>query len=194
MELGSGAHIACREKKSLVGTVRYASLNTHLGVEQSRRDDLESAVYVLVYFLKGKLPWQGLPGKGKAEKYKRIRELKADTKIEDICKDLPLEVQSLLGYVRGLKFEEKPDYDYMKRLLKNIASDNKFEIDSSFDWTIAVSKDEGWVDVKEETKANKEVDESTVNYLVPNPSGNQQKQIENVEQDKGKRRMRCNII
>eukprot|EP00826_Nyctotherus_ovalis_P011556 TRINITY_DN13000_c0_g2_i11.p1 TRINITY_DN13000_c0_g2~~TRINITY_DN13000_c0_g2_i11.p1 ORF type:complete len:186 (+),score=53.18 TRINITY_DN13000_c0_g2_i11:114-671(+) len=166
----------------------------YMGVEQSRRDDLESAVYVLVYFLKGSLPWQGLSVKGKAEKYRQIKELKANTAIEEICKDLPLEIQSLLGYTRGLKFEEKPDYDYMKRLLKDIATENKFEINNSFDWTIAVSKDEGWVDVKEEAKATKEVNESTVNYLVPSSSGNQQKQVEDVEQGKSKRGMRCNIV
>ena len=73
---GANVHIPYRENKSLTGTARYASLNTHLGIEQARRDDLESIGFILVYFLKGKLPWQGLQGNVRDAKYSKINEKK----------------------------------------------------------------------------------------------------------------------
>lgn len=82
-------HIPYKENKNLTGTARYASINAHLGIEQSRRDDLEAIGYVLVYFLKGKLPWQGVRANNKAEKYHKIMEKKMSTPIEYLCLGLP---------------------------------------------------------------------------------------------------------
>jgi len=85
----TGVHIPLKTGKSLTGTARYASINTHAGLEQSRRDELEGIMYVTLYFLRGSLPWQGLPGKTKLEKYKQIMDRKKATGIEGLCEKLP---------------------------------------------------------------------------------------------------------
>ena len=82
-------HITYINNKSLTGTARYASVNSHMGIEQSRRDDLEGVCYVLLYFMKGALPWQGLALKNKTDKYSKIMEIKMSTSIETLCKGLP---------------------------------------------------------------------------------------------------------
>jgi serine/threonine protein kinase len=85
----TGRHIPMKEGYSLTGTARYASINAHLGHELSRRDDLLSIGYVLVYFLKGSLPWQGLQGDSHEEKYLNILTKKQETSLEELCQDLP---------------------------------------------------------------------------------------------------------
>jgi serine/threonine protein kinase len=92
----TGEHIPYRDGKSLTGTARYASVNTHIGIEQARRDDLESVGYILLYFLKGSLPWQGLAGKNKNEKYDRIKDKKIQTTIAEVTKGTPEEFTKYL--------------------------------------------------------------------------------------------------
>ncbi|KAB5545116.1 hypothetical protein DKX38_013228 [Salix brachista] len=125
-----------RENKNLTGTARYASVNTHLGVEQSRRDDLESLGYVLMYFLRGSLPWQGLKAGTKKQKYDRISEKKMLTPTEVLCKNYPSEFTSYFHYCRSLRFEDKPDYSYLKRLFRDLFIREGYQFDYVFDWTI----------------------------------------------------------
>ncbi|XP_057783514.1 casein kinase 1-like protein 10 isoform X1 [Salvia miltiorrhiza] len=135
-DLQTHKHIPYRENKNLTGTARYASVNTHLGVEQSRRDDLESLGYVLMYFLRGSLPWQGLKAGTKKQKYDRISEKKMLTPVEVLCKSYPSEFISYFHYCRSLRFEDKPDYSYLKRLFRDLFIREGYQFDYVFDWTI----------------------------------------------------------
>ena len=132
----TGEHIPYWDGKSLTGTARYASANTHLGVEQSWRDDMESVGFVLVYFLKGKLPWQGLPAKSKNAKYDKIKEKKVATKIDELAKGCPKEIQMYLDYCRNLKFEDKPDYKLLRNYLADSFERLSYEHDYYYDWII----------------------------------------------------------
>ncbi|KAM7145911.1 casein kinase I isoform 1-T1 [Macrochelys suwanniensis] len=129
-------HIPYRENKNLTGTARYASINTHLGIEQSRRDDLESLGYVLMYFNLGSLPWQGLKAATKRQKYERISEKKMSTPIEVLCKGYPSEFATYLNFCRSLRFDDKPDYSYLRQLFRNLFHRQGFSYDYVFDWNM----------------------------------------------------------
>jgi len=181
----SHEHIPMRTGKNLTGTARYVSINTHLGVEPSRRDDLESLCYVWLYFLRGSLPWQGQKG-SKREKYQKIMTLKMETSIDDLigpgtmtdkrshknknrsshglqsfdfnstCSTqtsssadvenywtathqhfgnvLPQEFKFYLQYCRALRFDDTPDYGYLRRLVKDVFYRESYSYDRLFDW------------------------------------------------------------
>lgn len=111
-------HISYRDNQSLTGTARYASINTHSGVQQSRRDDLEALGYVLMYFVRGKLPWQNLKAINKRQKYERILEKKMSTSINALCSGFPIEFAKYLKYCRMLRFDETPDYVYLRQIFR----------------------------------------------------------------------------
>jgi casein kinase 1 len=131
----TGKHIAYVEHRSLTGTARYASINTHLGIEQSRRDDLEALMYVLIYLMKATLPWQGLQARTKDDKYDRIKQTKIETSVSELCRGLPGEFEEYMHYVKGLKFDTRPDYSYLRRLLREVFIREAFEYDMVFDWS-----------------------------------------------------------
>ncbi|XP_057447180.1 casein kinase 1-like protein 3 [Lotus japonicus] len=132
----TNCHIPYRENKSLTGTARYASCNTHLGIEQSRRDDLVSLGYVLLYFLRGSLPWQNLKAATKKQKYDQICQKKLATPIEVLCKSYPVEFASYFHYCHSLTFDQRPDYAFLNRLFRELFSREGYEFDYAFDWSI----------------------------------------------------------
>jgi len=129
-----GTHIPYRENQKLTGTPRYASVNTHVGIEQSRRDDLESLGYVLMYFLRGRLPWQGIDASTKAEKYEIIESIKRTTSIDTLCHGYPEEFAEYFRYCRLLYFEDKPDYSQLRRMFRRLFFRCSFQWDYEYDW------------------------------------------------------------
>lgn len=127
-------HILYKENKSLTGTARYASINTHQGIEQSRRDDLESLGYVLMYFNRGSLPWQGLKAATKRQKYEKIREKKLGTSVEELCQGYPQEFANYINICRGYKFEESPNYGALHALIKGLFVSQGYAYDFVYDW------------------------------------------------------------
>ncbi len=130
----TGQHIPYRENRDLVGTVRYTSINAHLGIEQSRRDDIEGIGYILVYFYLGRLPWQGKQDKAKPQ-VSKIMEKKLITPPEILCKKMPMEFSYYFHYCRNLKFEDRPDYNMLKNLfLELLTSRINLKEEIVFDW------------------------------------------------------------
>ena len=136
----TGKHIPYRTNKDLTGTARYASLNTHMGIEQSRRDDLEGIANTLIYLLKGSLPWQNVQAKTKAEKYRKIKSIKFSTTPEMLCKGYPIEFIIFLNYSRKLSFEEQPDYNYIQKLFDNLFIKKNYVCDYMYDWILMRSQ------------------------------------------------------
>ena len=133
----TGKHHVYEMGKSFRGTRRYSSINSMLGIEQSRRDDLESVAYVLIYLMRGgQLPWQGLKGAARDKKSKKIRDVKVSTPVELLCENMPSQFKEFLLFARGLEFSNKPDYDYARNLFYTLYTDmgyNREEV-NIFDW------------------------------------------------------------
>jgi len=130
------AHTPYSDGHSLTGTAEYSSINTHLGKEQSRRDDMESIGYLLLYFLRGGLPWQGMEDMPSQERHMRILRKKKSVPIEELGKHHPSEFITFMNYCRGLAFEDRPDYAYPRMIFKEIFLREGYDIDLPFDWVI----------------------------------------------------------
>ena len=127
-------HIEFRDGRSLTGTARYASINVHGGIEPSRRDDLESIAYVLIYFLKGSLPWENVKLNNKSEKYEAILNMKKSIHTCDLCSGIPKEFQLFLDHVRRLEFRDKPDYAFYRDIFRDLFIREGYIFDYYYDW------------------------------------------------------------
>ena len=137
----------------LIGTALFASVNGHLGIGvysslifaiqrlidvlvQHRCDDLESLGYMLVYFLRGSLPWQKLKGRDQAHKEELILEKKKAISAAELSSDLPKEFVTYFDHIRSLDFDQKPAYAFLRKVFNRLFIREGFEHDNVFDWTI----------------------------------------------------------
>lgn len=133
-DLQSHQHVEMKDNKPFVGTARYASISAHKGLEQSRRDDMESLAYTLIYLLKGSLPWQNVSGNTMEERNNMIYEMKTTVPVEEICGDIPDEFKRFLVHVKNLQFEEEPAYNQYKAMFRNLFIQQEFIYDYKYDW------------------------------------------------------------
>ena len=127
-------HIQFNITKTMCGTARYASMNALSGLQLSRRDDLESLSYMILYFLTKKLPWQGITAKSLATRYKKIYEKKSELEKWDKFLSLPRQIQNFIKYRRNLGFSEDPNYKLMKNFFYDLMKQNEFVDDKNFSW------------------------------------------------------------
>ena len=170
------------DTKSLVGTPRYASINVHKGITYGRRDDLQSLAYTLIYLIKGSLPWQGIDITDKKEKYKKILEKKESISSDELCEGLPKEFSIFLQYTKDLKFDEKPNYSYLRGLFHSMYTDFNYHLTKiQWDWNIKPS-----IVVNEKTSPEVTYDQSPIsndfedNYYILN---NNKRKSSNDEDD-----------
>ncbi|XP_037710013.1 casein kinase I [Drosophila subpulchrella] len=145
-------HVQPTSGTRLTGTARYASINALRGGGQSRRDDIESMGYVLMYFLRGSLPWQGLVATSKQQKYEKITEMKLSTKAEDLCEGYPAQFYHFVAYSRDLAFDEEPYYANIRYSFIKLMNENKFINDMIYDWDILKKSILEAVNLKEKDK------------------------------------------
>ena len=178
-----GEHIKEEKVEHIVGNRDYISINLHKYMQPTRRDDIESFCYNLIYFMKGELPWSSI------YQTEKIKSKKIITSLDELCEGLPEEFKEILKYARKMKFEEKPDYEYIKGLLKQVIEKNNIDINSvKYDWEIK------GVESKEKDESSDEEE----NKLDDNGSKEEEKEIpvfdsENDENNNDKKEEKQNL-
>jgi len=127
-------HIPFIKSKQFVGNPRFCSLNILRKFEFSRRDDLESIGYVIMYFIKGRLPWQNVKAYNIDDAIRKVSEKKLIISVKELCAGFPPELTTFISYTRNLEFTEAPDYNYLRYLLKSIIKKSGSTIDFYYDW------------------------------------------------------------
>jgi len=142
-------HISCIGTNCLTGSVKYASISTHFGIQQSRRDDLESLGYMLVLFAHGKLPWQGIKARTRKALNNKMMQMKIRTPVDVLCKSLPAEFTTFINYSRALIFDEKPEYNLLRQLFRKLFIRKGFSEDCKFDWTLSQTNNDSSNSIEE---------------------------------------------
>ena len=176
-------HIPLKENRNLTGTARYASCNAHNGLEQSRRDDMESIAYVILYFFRKKLPWQGLKCKDKNEKHAKIKEIKMSMTPEKLFEGIPKEFADYLTMVKKLGFEDEPAYKSYIQMFNKLFKAKEFEMDYIYDWVTVknntnVLKDASLIQSAEISQKKEE--EKKINSSIEPNNGNAENEQKNV--------------
>lgn len=127
-------HIPYQVGKEFLGSSQFVSINTHMGLEQSRRDDLEALGYVMIFLMKGTLPWLGITSNRRDLLNEQILESKLLTSYESLCEGLPKEFVDYFKIVRSLQFEDEPPYEYIKDMFQNLFIRQNFVYDYKYDW------------------------------------------------------------
>jgi serine/threonine protein kinase len=117
-------HIPYSTDQSFVGTLPFTSINGQQGHAQSRRDDLESLAYTIIYSARGSLPWSSLSSRGDRE---AVLQKKSSITVENLCKGVPAPFVEFIKHVRSLGFREKPDYEYLQSIISQCS---QLEIES----------------------------------------------------------------
>ena len=180
-------HIKFRTGKNLIGTARYCGRNAHRGYEQGRRDDIESIGYVLMYFLNGVLPWQGIKVMKGEEHFERIAEKKYNTSFEELTKGNPEEFLLYFKHCDSLKFEDEPNYDYLIDLFKTVI--NKYCLDClyDYDWKKNTIPDLSAIKDKEENNNNKDISllvHNNVSAIESKGEGKEEEKENNIKMKK----------
>ena len=179
------------KRKKLAGTARYASIHALEEMEQSRRDDLEATGYVMMYFLRGNLPWQGLKVKAKDNRYQKILDKKKETSSAELCKNFPIEFQEFVEYTKNLEYEENPDYNKLRRnfyFLITKKLNNKFDL--VYDWTTQVELKKRKTDdviakiIEENSKVENELVNSTNFESLKNKIVNEKEKNRKTQKEK----------
>ena len=167
----TGNHVKFKVTKYYSGTVTFASLNSLRGIEVSRRDDLESVAYMLVYLMKGSLPWITVKGKTKYDRFKKIFQMKLAYNAEELCKNLPNEIMLFFLYCQNLNFEQDPDYKYCYTLFNNALIKHGYSNDLIFSWI---------KDSKIKDKLRQIKDKRNLNLGIPKRKSSPQARLYNI--------------
>lgn len=200
-------HYPYIKKKKLTGTARYASIHAMEEMEQSRRDDLEAVGYVLIYFIRGNLPWQGLKLKSKEDRYKKILQKKKEVSTEELCSECPKEFFEYVEYTKRMGYIEEPKYDlFKKKFLNYVVNRRKEKFDYVYDWTTEkdIKKRKEQFDItcprldEDNSSSNNESEENENNEedkeeKDPNEDDNNKNQDNNDENNNGNNNENVNI-